>query len=525
MVFNAFLIILSLFFRLFGFNWGSGFFFHPDENNMAWAIGRLSFDNLDPDFFAYGQLPLYFVFFVVKAVGFFFGQNWQVAVDFKTAVYGLRLLSALFSCLTILAGYLLAKKLFGGKKWARIYALILIFSPGLIQMAHFGTTESILAFVNLTLTLLAIEWLFGKRRLFLISLVAAVGLGTKISSLIFFLIPILAIILAKEKRSFVGSTITKLKSLFGFSCLSVGLGLLFSPFLVLKHTPSLSTLIYEAKVASGAIEAFYTRQFFNTQSITFQLTKVFPVIMGSCAYLLFILSLVLLLVFFILRKVKLNKHLVIILSAILPWLLFNGFLFAKWIRFMTPILPVALLLPVWVGKRLSKNEFLSSFVPVVVVVCLIPGVIFMKLYLKEDVRISASEWLKESIEPGSLIVSEAGNVVNLPVGSHDFKVINFDFYHLDDPGEKQELDQLMSEADYFLSGSRRIFANVLRLPNKLPISFNFYRRLLSPDSDWQLVKTFSIFSPFEQIFVGNDLISEETWTVFDHPTVRVFKRK
>jgi len=525
MVFNVFLIILALVSRLLGITWGSGFFFHPDENNMAWAIGRLSIDNLNPKFFAYGQLPLYLVFFAAKTIGLFFNQSWQTAVDFKTAVYGLRLVSALFSCLTIFVGYSLAKKLFGCKKWARIYALVLIFSPGLIQMAHFGTTESILAFVNLTLILLAIEWLSGKKRLFLISLVAAIGLGTKISSLIFFLIPVFAIILGKEKRSFAGPVITKIKSLFSFACLSVGLGLLFSPFLVLQSSQSLSTLAYESKVASGAIKVFYTRQFFNTQPIIFQLIKVFPVIMGSCVYLFFILSLALLLVFLVLGKVKLNKRLMIILSAVLPWFLFNSFLFAKWVRFMTPILPVILLLPVFMAKKLSGNKILSSFVLAAVIVSLIPGVIFIRLYLKEDIRISASDWLKQNIEPGSLIISEAGNVVNIPIGNYDFKVVNFDFYHLDEPGKKSQLDQLIPKADYFLSGSRRIFANSLRLPDKLPITYQFYDQFFSPNSDWELAKTFSVFSPFEQMFVGNDLAAEETWTVFDHPTIRLFKRK
>lgn len=50
-----FLVIIT---RFIGLNWGNGYFFHPDENNMASAVSRLKPDNLDPDFYAYGQFPL-----------------------------------------------------------------------------------------------------------------------------------------------------------------------------------------------------------------------------------------------------------------------------------------------------------------------------------------------------------------------------------------------------------------------------------------------------------------------------------
>jgi len=525
MLFNVFLILTTLFFRIFGFNWGSGFFFHPDENNMAWAIGRLSTDSLDPQFFAYGQLPLYLVFFITKFISFFLGQGLSSSIDFKTAVYGLRIVSAIFSCLTVLVGYLLAKKIFADKKWARVFSLFLVFCPGLIQMAHFGTTESILAFVSLSLTFLSLRYLSGQRNIFLLAIVASIGMGSKVSSLIFFLVPILAIVFAQEKKSFFGPILTKLKALFSFSFLSLSLGLLLSPFLVLRFRESLSTLTYESKVASGIIKVFYTRQFFKTRPVIFQMVKVFPSIMGSSLYLLFIISIFLALMFFLLKRVKVKKQLVIISIAILPWFILNSFLFTKWVRFMSPILPLLLLLPVWGLKVISKIKILKGFLPALVLVCLFPGIVFIKLYLFPDIRVQASDWLKENVSDDSLVVSEAGNVVNIPMGEHNFEVVNFDFYSLDELGKRAELEALIEGGDYFLSGSRRIFANVLRLPNRLPVSFWFYRQLLAPNSDFELVKTFSGFNAFDQMFLGDDLNTEETWTVFDHPTIRVFKRK
>src|SRR5947208_3191037 len=47
--------------RLAHLAWDQNHYFHPDERAVAFAVGRLSFRplQLDPDFFAYGSLPIY----------------------------------------------------------------------------------------------------------------------------------------------------------------------------------------------------------------------------------------------------------------------------------------------------------------------------------------------------------------------------------------------------------------------------------------------------------------------------------
>jgi hypothetical protein len=57
-VFLGVIVAISLFTRFYGLNWGSGLYFHPDENNMATALSQLSPSNFNP-LFAYGQFPLY----------------------------------------------------------------------------------------------------------------------------------------------------------------------------------------------------------------------------------------------------------------------------------------------------------------------------------------------------------------------------------------------------------------------------------------------------------------------------------
>ena len=127
----------------------------------------------------------------------------------------------------------------------------------------------------------------------------------------------------------------------------------------------------------------------------------------------------------------------------------------------------------------------------------------------------------------SVILSEGGNVVDIPVENiNSFKVTNFDFYSLEDGLKNNErLDGLISQADYILIPSRRVFANLSKGEEDYPQTNSYYQRLFSGELGFIKYKEFRTFSPLEELFLGSDLTSEETWTVFDRPTIRLYKRE
>ena len=102
---RVFLLILLLTFatRFIGLTWGNGYYFHPDENNMAIALSQLKLSDLNPHFFAYGQFPLYLGFFSLKAI--------NIPNDFNNSILILRFWSAIFSVLAILVIYFISQKL------------------------------------------------------------------------------------------------------------------------------------------------------------------------------------------------------------------------------------------------------------------------------------------------------------------------------------------------------------------------------------------------------------------------------
>ncbi len=492
---------------------------------MAWAVERLSWDNFNPEFWAYGQFPLYLSFFTRQFVSFIFNNQLLRSVSFGQATNYLRFWSAFFSVLTVVVGYLLGKEIFKKEKWGLITALLLTFTPGLIQMAHFGTTESLLTFVGISSAYLAVKYYKTENLKYLIlsGLVGAIGMASKLNAVLFLLGPFLAIIFRPRR----------FRRLFFWGLLTLFLTFIFSPYYILAFNDFWGTFTYESNVARGISEVFYTRQFYETKPFLFQFTKIFPWTLGLTMFSLLIIS------FWIcvLQKRKLiflPATSYQLLTTFTPWFLFNSLLFAKWTRFITPILPFFVL---FIAYGMTKLKMQSAKLKVLEYVFLflliLPGIIYTKIYFQPDNRVRACQWLNKNLPEDTKIVYEGGNIVDLPrLDQQKFDTVGIDFYHLDDnPEVEVKLKENLADADFFFSPSRRMFTNHLRLPEKYPKTADFYQGLFTGrvsqaygGGNFSLVKEFHPFGPVGRFLVGSDLNSEETWTVFDHPTLRLWKR-
>ena len=86
---------------------------------------------------------------------------------------------------------------------------------------------------------------------------------------------------------------------------------------------------------------------------------------------------------------------------------------------------------------------------------------------------------------------------------------------MDESPELQlELKDNLEKADYIFVPSRRIFTNHLK--DKYPLLSGYYKKLFSGESGFEKVIEFSAGI--------NDEQAEETWTVFDHPVIRIYKK-
>ena len=559
LIFYFFIFGLLIYTRLVGLDWGLPYPMHPDERNMAVVVSSLrcdfSFQTFDikecfnPYFFAYGQFSLYLAYFLLWVLKGFadFGK---FAISFEEATITLRLISALTS---IFSGVFIIKILkIITKKERFLWWLLVIFSPFFIQFSHFGTTESLLTFFYLILIYLSLLLFERKialnKFIFFTSLFFGLSLATKVSSLIYSWLPIFAIFLTKEKSFY-----QKIFLIIYFFTSSLIFSLFFSPHNFISWKDFISSLGYESAVALGKIVVFYTKQFDYSLPIIFPIIKIIPFALGAIGFFGIFGALVSFLTY---RK---DKRLIFLGFAFFIYFLPNAFLFTKWTRFFVPIFPVILIFGILVLEKI--NIFLIKFL--VTLLSLVLGFSYLSVYQRLDVRFSSSEWILKNIPKNSYILSETGNVIDIPIVNpknkiidqklnKNYHIISFNFYDLDKNEELQkELLYHLNRADYIIVPSRRIFANYTcswpekkknfldylsydksrcdNLKKEFSLLNQYYENLFSGQLGFKKVTEFSSYPKIS--FLGKtwfefpDEKAEETWTVFDHPVIRIYKRE
>jgi hypothetical protein len=241
---------------------------------------------------------------------------------------------------------------------------------------------------------------------------------------------------------------------------------------------------------------------------------------------------------------SLSSHQIQILVTIISFLVYlipNAFIFVKWSRFMTPILPFFAIFSVGalnIISRAAGKRMLLLIGSLVYVPTILIGAGFFMLYVRPDPRFVASEWIYKNIPSNSIVLSETANVVDiptfakdttLPINSYTLSPISFDLYNVDtNPELAHSLVTNLVKADYIFVPSRRIFANYLRFPERYPIVNTYYTNLFNGNLGFAKVAEISSYPSFCLLPIAfcqlPDEMAEETFTVFEHPVIRIYKK-
>lgn len=523
--------------RFWKLDWGDTHLFHPDEYNLGLASQRLKFpDQMNPQFFAYGSFTVYLIYFTQQLMNVVVGKSSDPLLE--SILIG-RFYSAFFSTLTIFLIFSLTSLLFKNKLISSLSTVLVAFTPGLIQQAHFTTPESLLTFWLFALLLLLALAQEKKQKKFLYLGAISLGfaLATKIVALVF--IPLHLLTTASLTLRERGERLTGLSSFFTSVLLLVLITaitfIIIFPFSLLDWQGFQNSMAYETGVGRGAPVVFYTRQFIDTYPILFQLQKIFPYALGLPLLLTGTLGFFTLLISFFLNKPKLKLAIgpLLLLLAFLLYFVPNSFLFAKWTRFMAPIFPFFAIFAAWLFSFLWHSFKKTRVLTFLLLTSILTGQIvwtmmFFTIYLRPDVRVTAHKWIQGNTPPHSIFLVEAGNILEVPFNG-PFVRNNFDFYSFEEGTPLQkELPLLLTNSDYFVLESRRMFANFQRLPNQFPKSAQFYDLLFSGKLGFEEIKEFNSFPNFSLFTFHlslNDELAEETWSVFDHPRIRIYKNE
>lgn len=542
------ILLVGLVLRVNGLNWDQGLYLHPDERFIAMvSSGRVSFPDFDdlgsifdpanspinprrddesgnPQSFAYGTLPIY-----VQGVA-----SWVLDLaggdDFgsydRLYIVG-RALTVLVDLVTILLVYFIGRRIFGvpgGLAAAALYALLVL--P--IQLSHFFTTDPWLTmFVTATL-LFILRYLERPTIGRSLAVGAAIGCAfatkTSVPSL---LIPVAAVYAVIWYRSETRTRIAEQVALGALASLAVFT--LFEPYAIVRFSAFFDDIQRQADIVRGNKDVPYTRQFVGLIPGIYELKNHFLYASGPA----FTIAAIVATGWAAWRAIRYRSVelgvLVLWIVAYIPILITTE---ARFLRYSLPLLPI---LAVLVGGllwtlmlRLDTRRLGQAATIVTLGITAIWAIGFSTIYQSEHPRIHASEWIYKNVEPGSTLTFESwDDALPLPVNGNVpgvYSIQSMDIYGDRPPEEKvRQLYDDLQGADYVVLSSDRVRQSIQTMPWRYAVQGEYYRRLLNGQLGYRLVYQ-SELHPHLFGITWDDTNADESFTVYDHPTVRIFKQ-
>ncbi len=520
------IVLFGGFLRFYNLNWDLGHFFHPDERNIAAAVSRIRFfDQLNPKFFAYGSFPIY----LYRAIGetiCLITQNNQWVLDWGKINLISRGVSASFSTLTIIPVFLVAQKIWN-RKVGLIASFLAVFSVSLIQTAHYGVTESMLVFWLMLILLLSLQ-LLEKQRVkdyLRIGLVVGLATATKISALSFIIIPLTSHFYVSIKNRGQFKYLNYQLKFILLILVSFATFILLSPYTLIDKSKFLESLTYESGVVTGQLKVVYVLQFEKTLPYFFQLKnliwQVGPVV------LLGYLSFLLLLAMAIKKK---DKKRLIFLSFPFAYFLYVGSWHTKFIRYMVPLIPFLIISASWLILEIKKKwQFWGNLLLIISLSSsLFWSLAFFSIYARESTRITASRWVYQHIPKEAKILGEHWDD-GLPISLNEnhprqYQIEQLEIYEADNSQKIDYYAQKLSQADYIIINSRRLYGTLVYLSEKYPLTSQYYKLLFGGNLGYVKVIEFSSYPEMFGIKINDDR-TEETFQVYDHPKVLIFQNQ
>lgn len=564
------IMALGAAFRFTGLTWDANSHLHPDERfltmvttNLTWPDGiRQYFDTsaspMNPHnrtfpFYVYGTYPVH----LTKAIATILHKDTYTEVP----IIG-RILSIVSELFTMLFVFLIARHLTRQTAAGLIATFFYAVSVIPIQLSHFFTVDP---FVTLFIT--ASLWQLVRLRIGItLGIAMALAAAAKISASL--ILPLSALVMLAMWPMKRGANVGRARVAHLKNCILTCVGFLgtlrlFYPYLFVGFRINPKVLINWKQLASfdGPATSFPpSLQWINVppwQHIPDLLVWGLGIPAGIIA--LAAVSYSLLSVW----KSKRMHPTLIILGWIILLIAYQAFQFAKPVRYLWPAYPaIAILSGIFLHAALRAYMPLrtsgktAAAVTVIAGILLVYPIAYLSVYRKENTRVAASRWMYANIPPGSVIAWEHwDDPLPFPIENvtpqQAFPQIQLTSYDPDDSAKLAKINATLSQADYLVLSSNRTYGGLYRAKSRYPIMNDFYRQLFSGKLGFTLVAQFTsrprlpvplvtycvsipgftygiLSKPLEKCEEPGltlvDDYADETFTVYDHAKVLIFKK-
>lgn len=525
------ILILAATLRFYGLNWDSGNYLHPDERmimmvadkirlpetSAEWSNVLTPASTLNPGFFAYGSLPLY----LLKAVSYLSGA------DFASMYISGRFLSALFDLGAILILYLLGQSLVNsrvGLLASFFYAISVL--P--IQLAHFYAVDTPLTFF-ITLALYQLV-LFVKRpslpRVLIIGLLTGLALATKTSALVLTAPIGIALLFKLFSRPKLLTACLLSFAAAAFTAFSIA-----EPYALIDFPNFLRQTMAQSQMTKDAFTFPYTLQYVGKTPYWYELKNIFLWGLGPLlAALSFIGAF-----FFTFKTFRpyLDSRFLILTAFFWIYFAITGRFAIGFMRYMLPLYPLLCLFAAFFFYQLKSLKMLKYLELPILCLLLLWPLSFISIYTQPNTRIQASDWINQNIPPGSTLAVEHWDD-QLPLHTAgNFNTETLELYNPDAPDKWDQIKRQLSRSDYLILASHRLYIPLMKLTDcsTLPPyrcytqTADYYQNLFAGKLDFKKVAEFEVLPTVPLLNLPiSDFASDESFTVYDHPKVMIFKK-
>jgi hypothetical protein len=573
--------------RLYGLQWDAGHWLHPDERQIYFVATELGWPTslaqalspdspLNPGFFAYGSLPIY----LVRTITGLLAPLWPTVRDLDNLHLVGRPLAVLFDLGTIYLTYRLARALLsptgrdtrpelgrtpgqspagehlrlqampeGTVRCASLVTAALVSVAVLhVQLARFYTVDPLLTFFVLLTLNLAVDVARGggRRRQVALGIAFGLAVATKVTAGLLILVILVAYLAQGAKQKADGRTSGAMSQdgqariiigkMVATLAIAASVFVIVQPYAVIDWRTFVDHTLRESQIAWGALDVPYTRQYAGTLPYLYSMwqTALWGVALplGLVAWAGFAVVLVRWL-----RRAPWSDTLLLAWAG--PYFAITGLLYARYLRYMMPLLPILCLGAVMLLARARWRRVREIGYWVLGIGALVYALAFARIYGDQHPWIAASEWIYQELPAEStLAVEDWDTALPLPleIDGYSRRIDEYDVRTLmlyDEPDDGAKWGMLatdLADSDYVILASRRLYGSIPRLPERYPVTTRYYEHLMDGSLGFALAGEFTRgpawlnprVSPLPDAAPAL-LRPDESFVVYDHPRVLIYR--
>ena len=346
--------------------------------------------------------------------------------------------------------------------------------------------------------------------------------------------------------------------------------LIFEPYAILNPSVYIRDISEQSAIIGGKLDVPYTRQYIGTLPLIYQAKNLVGWELGPLLGITVIAGFA----WALWRTARRRDPLELVLLAwVVPYLFLLALNEAKFPRYLLPVVPIfcaygaKLLLDLGAGawgrrgaastprvlpRRLPSWRVWSAtaLAGVILLGTFLTTLAFSAIYGRPNSQVAASQWIYDNVPKDSSLSAEYWDR-NLPlslpggrdIGYYGYKTVSFDFYsdtpacdrsngqtpapNLCQPNNAATLAYLIgkiNETDYLVEATNRIYGSIPKTPWRSPVQQQFFELLFAGRLGYTLVydqPSLPALGPFQL----DDGFMDESFTVYDHPRVLIFKKE